>query len=72
MNPAIIVDHLEQAKRHVAKGKEHVARQRNVIAKLEHNGHDTTMARDLLTQLENSLAMHVEGQLRLERELSSG
>jgi hypothetical protein len=71
MDRQMILDHLEQARRHVAEGKEHLARQRKIIAELERDGHDTKMARELLTQFEETFAIHVEDQERIERELST-
>ena len=39
---------LVQAERHVTLGEHHIARQREIIAKLERNGHDSTKAKELL------------------------
>jgi hypothetical protein len=44
MERAITEQHLAQAERHVAEGEGHVTRQRELVAKLEQDGHDTTEA----------------------------
>lgn len=47
--------HLEQANRHIAEGRERIASQRARIALMEHGGHDTALARDLLRHFETTL-----------------
>jgi hypothetical protein len=64
-------DHLAQAERHVAEGERHVARQRELIAELERDGHDTVQARELLVQFEGLQVMHVADRDRLRREFAS-
>lgn len=61
--------HLEQALRHVALGKEHLASQRNVVDRLEEQGHDSTEARRLLSEFEEMKRSHDYDMLRLEKEL---
>jgi hypothetical protein len=55
----MIKRHFEQAERHVALGKKHIARQREIVAELERDGHDTRSARSLLSQFEELQKMHV-------------
>ena len=66
----MIKEHLAQARRHVAEGSEHVAHQREIVAKLEGDGHDTSEAKTLLDQFEKTQALHIADRDRLERELA--
>jgi Fe2+ or Zn2+ uptake regulation protein len=50
-------DHLTQAQRHVREGEQRVADQRQRIAQLAADGHDTTDAEALLATLEQTLAL---------------
>jgi hypothetical protein len=47
MDRAIIQDHLAQAERHVSQGERHLSRQREIIADLERDGHDSSVAQAL-------------------------
>jgi hypothetical protein len=49
---------LADANFHVAQGNEHIARQRELIAKLEHNGHDTIAACEVLDVFLDSQILH--------------
>jgi hypothetical protein len=60
---------LAQAKQHVMLSDLHVARQREIIAELERNGHDSTPARELLAVFLATQATHVSGRDRLFEEL---
>jgi hypothetical protein len=71
MQRAMLVRHLEMARRHVAEGERHVARQRELVAELERDGHDTAQSRDLLKQFEELLALHVSDRDRIEQELTA-
>ena len=70
MDRALIEDHLAQAERHVSEGEGHIARQREIVATLEHDGHDTVAARATLAQFEDVQRLHVADRDRLRRELS--
>ena len=70
MDKALVRDHLEQARRHVADGDKHVARQRQLVAKLDRDGHDSSEARRLLEQFEELLRLHIQDRDRLIKELS--
>ena len=61
---------LERAQRHVAEGREHIARQRRIISELERDGHDTGLARELLTSLEETQALHESTLARVAYELN--
>jgi hypothetical protein len=66
---AMILEHLEQARRLVAEGDRHIAHQREIIAEKEHDGHDTSTSKQLLDQFEQICAMYVAERDRLEKEL---
>lgn len=69
MDKDLIRQHLEQAERHVASGMAVLERQKAVIAKIEAEGFDPDLARDLLAQLEEVQALHVADRDRLIKEL---
>jgi len=54
---------------HVRRGEVHVARQRQRIATLDRDGHDSRRAQDLLALFEDTQALHVEHRDRLQRGL---
>ena len=70
MDKAMIQDHLEQARRHVADGDKHVARQRKLVAKLDRDGHDSREARRLLQQFEELQRLHIGDRDRLVKKLA--
>jgi Spy/CpxP family protein refolding chaperone len=70
MHRDMLLDHLAQARRHVAQGEQHVMRQRELVAEMERDGHDTAQSRALLKQFEELLALHVADRDRMERELA--
>ena len=53
----------------MAQGIEHVARQRELVAKLERDGHPTFQAVETLAQFEELLGLHIADRDRLRREL---
>jgi hypothetical protein len=69
MDAALLKQHLELAERHVLEGDRHVMRQRELVAELERDGHDTTDANILLRQFEDLLAVHIQHRDRLRTEL---
>lgn len=69
MDRNVILEHLEQARRHVAEGERHLARQRELIADLEGSAHDVAAARQLLSQFEEMQTLHIADRDRLEKEL---
>jgi hypothetical protein len=66
-----IEDQLAQAERHVVIGSRHVATQRELLNKLERDGHDPSKAWSLLTQFEELLAMHIADRDRLRKKLEA-
>jgi hemerythrin len=71
MDRASIAEYLRKAERHVDLGREHVHRQREIVSELERDGHDATLARELLEQFERALADHVSDRDRLVNELAT-
>ena len=70
MDRARILRHLAEAEDHVAEGQTRLNRQREIVAELERDGHDSAMARELLRQFESVQAMHIAGLARVTRELA--
>jgi hypothetical protein len=69
MDRAILEQHLLEAEGHVSQGERHVRDERELIARLERQGHDTTEAIRLLRQFEELQTLHVSDRERLQREL---
>ena len=69
LDQKLLVEHLAQAKRHVALGEKHIAEQRQRIEKLSHHGHDTNQALLLLRQFEELQALHIAERDRLSKLL---
>ncbi len=63
--------HLTQAEKHVASGEQHVRRQRELVAELERDGHDTAVAKQLLAEFERLWEMHIADRDRIQRELDA-
>jgi hypothetical protein len=64
-----LMENLALTEEQVALGAKHVARQREIIAELERDGHDTTQALALLAHFEQLQAMHIADRDRLLGEL---
>ncbi len=60
---------LAQAERHVRLGEQHLALQRQLIAELERDGHDTVQAKAILRAFEETQALHIQHRDRLRRKL---
>jgi hypothetical protein len=58
------------AERHVAKGEEHVARQETIIAKLQAEGADTTLAQELLAEFYATLQDHRDDRDKIAAQLT--
>ncbi len=69
MDPALISQRLADAERYVAEGLAHLDHQRAIIAELERDGHDATLARELLATLEKTQAIHIANRDQLAEEL---
>jgi hypothetical protein len=61
---------LEMARHHVAMGEENIARLREIIARLERGGHDTSTTTELLARFEEIQRLHLADRDRLENELA--
>jgi hypothetical protein len=72
MDRAMLAQHLTQAERHIVLGEELIARQRELIAELEQNDHDSTEAKRLLATFEQVQATHMAGRDRLRRQVERG
>ena len=57
MDREMLKRHLALAEEHIATGEKNIARQRDLIAQLERDGHDTASARTFLRQFEQLQAM---------------
>ena len=66
----LLREHLAMAKRHLSSGNRVITRQRQLITKLEADGHDTREARALLAQFEGLLALHLADRDRLFNKVS--
>ena len=69
MDPQTIVEHLAAAERRVTEGRRLVEIQLRIIAGLERDGRDTTLARQLLGALQETQAAYLANRDRLRREL---
>ncbi len=70
MNRAMLEQLLAQAEEHIALGQHHIARQRELVAKLERAGSETTDARRLLANFETAQEMHLAHRDRVLNALA--
>ncbi len=59
---------LADAEGHVTEGEQTLAHQRQIVARVEQDGHDASTARELLAIFEETLAMHKADRERLRQE----
>ena len=71
MRRAMIEQHLTEIEQLTVHGEEIIARQREIIANLQRDGHDTTKARELLATLEETQRLNVAARERHQQELWS-
>jgi hypothetical protein len=57
------------ARRRVTTGEQNVARQREIVARLERDGHNSLEAKSLLASFEAFQNMHIAYRDRLEKAL---
>jgi hypothetical protein len=69
MDRAVIQEHLQRARAHVAEGERHIGRQREIVEELERDGHDTELARELLATLQEVQEAHIALRDRLAKML---
>ena len=71
MDRAILLEQLEQAKSRVTDCKDFIAQQRHLIGELALDHEGSTVARMLLSTLEEHLALHIARRSHLEQELAA-
>jgi hypothetical protein len=69
MNRELLERSLAQAGRHVIQGRAPRCPQRDLVAKLERDGHDTSQAIQLLRQFQELQALHIADRDRLRKLL---
>ena len=67
---ARMLQHLQEAERHVEQGRQHLRKQCELIEQLEQDGHDSSSARDLLHALEQTQMMHIADRDRIREQLT--
>jgi hypothetical protein len=70
MDREMLKRHLAQGEENIATGDKNIARQRDVVAQLERDGHDTASARSFLREFEQLQAVLIAERERLLSELS--
>lgn len=65
MDGSILLRHLADAERHIARGVVHLARQEALIAQLEQDGQDSQTARAILATLRETQVLHLRERERL-------
>ena len=71
MHRALLEQRLTEIEQHIAHGEELIARQREIIANLQRDRHDTTRARELLAGLEETQRVYIARRGRIQQELWS-
>jgi hypothetical protein len=69
MDREMLKRHLALSEEHIATAEKNISRQRNLIAQLERDGHDTASARTFLREFEQLQALHIAERERLLSEL---
>jgi hypothetical protein len=71
MDRAMLERHRKQAEEHVALGRQHILRQMEIVAELEENGRDATIARKLLATYQDMQEVHEADRNRIMKELAN-
>ncbi len=66
-----ILEHLTEAERQVAEGERRLARQRDRIEQMASNGQEVRIARELLSQSEQSHTLQIADRDRLRELLAA-
>lgn len=66
MDRAVLLRHLRQARDHIAEGERHIRRQREIVAHLKRDGHNASLASDLLETLEQLQESHIATRDRIK------
>jgi hypothetical protein len=69
LDPDILKQHLAQTEEHIQLGHLHIAHQRELIAELERDHHDSTSAKSLLDLFEQLRTTHEAIRDRLVRDI---
>jgi len=69
MDRSLLEDALSAAELHLAEAEWQVANQREHMAQLERDGHDTAQAAELLKELEEVLSLHMADRDRIRSEI---
>jgi hypothetical protein len=67
----MVEQHLAKAEQHLADGQAQIDKQQTIIKELEHRGHDSTVAKALLTTMLNVQELHEQHREQVWRELQS-
>jgi hypothetical protein len=70
MDRAQLAQFLQQAEDRVRQGEDHIRHQQRIIAELERDAHDSSMARNILATFEDIQALHIAGRDRLIKALA--
>jgi hypothetical protein len=70
MDRRMILDHLQEAERHVADGARLFERQRAIIEERRRDGHDVKRAETLLQTMQELQRMHIDHLDTLRKELA--
>jgi hypothetical protein len=65
-----LLKYFSMARRHVASGERNIARQRELVARLERDGHNSQEAKRLLALFGELQKFHIAGRDRLEKALA--
>ena len=69
MDRAVLFARLAQIRNYIAKSQQQIKQQRAIVAGLDEYGRDSTKARQLLTQFEETLTFYMTNRDRLLEEL---
>jgi GAF domain-containing protein len=69
MDRHLLEKHLSLSEQHVTQSERRIARQHEIIFLLRHRGHDTTVAQEVLAQVESAQSLHIAERNRLRQEL---
>jgi hypothetical protein len=70
MNRSALLERLAHACRDIAIGEQNIVRLREIIARLERDGHDSSTAKELLARFEELQQRPIADRDRLEKELA--
>jgi hypothetical protein len=71
MDRQVLTEQLAEAEQHIAQGDRNITQQREIVAALERNGHDSGAARQLLAQFEDLQRIHIAHRDKLREQLTA-